>query len=286
MGLSAWRRLFRIEHALMLAVAVLFAEMLASGAASAPLPPLEIILLSLAVPIFIEMGSFALNDYWDVKTDIANNRADRPIATGEISHKKALAASIICYIIGIGAAVPMPTYAFFLAVFFALFSILYNLKLKDVALLGNAYIAASMAVPFVFGNLVVSSMPYLPLLAIADVAFVAGLGREIIKSVEDVEGDVQHRGSRTLPALVGNHNAIFGAIACYGILVPMSFLPYLFGLPAKPFSLALVALTALAFMGMAFVTNADQSKKSLESARKSSLFALAVGLLGYAASLI
>jgi geranylgeranylglycerol-phosphate geranylgeranyltransferase len=284
--LLAYKRLFRIEHAIMLSAAVLLGELIASRALSLPLPPIETILLSLAVPFFIEMGSFALNDYWDVKTDTANQRKDRPIAAGEISPKAALAASAVCYALGIGAAIPLPTYAFFIAVFFALFSILYNLKLKDVALLGNAYIAASMSIPFVFGNIIVSDIPSLQLLAIADVAFVAGLGREIIKTVEDVEGDVKHRKSSSLPALVGVPNAIFGAQTCYAILVPLSFLPFAFGLPMNLLSIGLVAITALAFAGMAQQVSKKPGKETFEAARKASLLALAAGLLGYAASLI
>jgi geranylgeranylglycerol-phosphate geranylgeranyltransferase len=284
--LLAYRRLFRIEHAFILAVAVLFAEMLASGALSLALPVLPVLLTSLAVPIFIEMGSFALNDYFDVETDRANRREDRPIASGEIKKEHALAASAICYAIGVGVASYLPEGAFAIALIFALLSILYNWKLKDIALVGNAYIAASMAIPFVFGNLVVSQTPYLPLLAIADVAFVAGLGREIIKSVEDVEGDVKRRKSKTLPALVGKGNAIFGAQACYALLVPLSFLPYYFGLRMNTLSFGLVALTALAFAGMALKVSQKQDRETLGAVRKTSLLAVAVGLLGYAASLI
>ena len=284
--LLAYKRLFRIEHALMLVVAVLFAEMLAADAFSLPLPSIEIILLSLSVPLFIEMGSFALNDYFDVETDRANKRGDRPIAAGEIGRNDALIASAACYVFGIAAAAPLPPTAFAIAIIFAALSILYNWKLKDIALAGNAYIAASMAIPFVFGNVVVSTAPYLPLLAIADVAFVAGLGREIIKSVEDVEGDTKHRNSKTLPALVGKSNAIFGAQACYALLVPLSFLPYYFGLPINTLSLGLVALTALSFAGMAVKASREPTGQTFQAIRKTSLLSLAAGLLGYAASLI
>jgi len=284
--LDAYRRLFRIEHAIMLAAAVLFAEVLAARFLQLPLPPLEIVLLSLAVPVFIEMGSFALNDYLDAKADAANRRQDRPLVSGEIKKEHALAASAACYLLGFASAAPLPAFAFFIAVFFALFSMLYNLKLKDIALLGNAYIAASMAVPFVFGNMVVSDTPLPPLLAVADVAFAAGLGREIIKSVEDIKGDVEQRGSRTLPALVGKSNALFGAQACYGIVALLSFLPYCFGLPLNTLSLGLVALAALAFAGMAIEISRKPQQETLAAARKASLLALATGLAGYAASLI
>ena len=284
--LLAYKRLFRIEHALLLAVAVFFAEVLAADAFSLPLPPLEIILLSLAVPVFIEMGSFSLNDYFDEKTDRENKRGDRPIASGEISRREALIATTACYAIGIGAATPLSLVPFSIAVAFALLSVLYNWFLKDIALLGNACIAASMAIPFVFGNAVVSDIPYLPLLAIAEVAFVAGLGREIIKSSEDVEGDVKHRKSKTLPALVGKSNAIFGSQICYALLVPLSFLPYYFGLPMNTLSLGLVALSALSFAAMALKVGREHTEEALTAARKTSLLAVAVGLLGYAASLI
>ncbi len=285
MGFSAYIRLFRIEHALMLVFAVLFAEFLAAGADGTPLPSAPIILLSLCVPLFIEMGSFALNDYFDVKTDKANRRLDRPIASGEIPPKAALAASAVAYALGIAASFALPAPCIAIAAIFAALSILYNWKLKDLPLLGNAYIAASMAIPFLFGGLVVSETLHPALLAIAGVAAVAGLGREIIKSIEDVEGDVKHRNSRTLPAVIGKQSAAGIAAACYFVLVPLSFLPFFYGLKMTTLSLGLVAITALAFALMGYSVVRGQEKPGLEATRKASLLALGTGLVGYAASL-
>ncbi len=285
-NLSAWKQLFRIEHAFLLVIAVLLAELLASKAFLVELPALPILLASLAVPFFIEMGSFALNDWFDVKTDKENKRKDRPIASGEIAPEHALIAAIICYAIGIGAAIPLPSIALYIAVAFAIASVLYNWKLKDLPLIGNMYIALSMAIPFVFGNLVVIDATYKPLLAIAAVAFVSGLGREIIKSAEDVEGDVKHRGAKTLPAIIGKENACYFAAACYFLLVPLSFLPFALGLPANLLAVGLVALTAVSFAALGIDAVKKQEKAQLESSRKASLLAVAIGLLGYAASLI
>ena len=61
-SLSAFLRLTRFEHAIMFAIAVLIGEIIAGG--SIPLISF-VILRSLLVPIFSEMGSFALNDYLD-----------------------------------------------------------------------------------------------------------------------------------------------------------------------------------------------------------------------------
>ena len=280
---SAYMRLFRIEHALLLAVAVLLGELL-SGA----LPALPMLLCSLAVPVFIEMGSFALNDYFDVKTDKANKRNDRPLVSGEISPAHALPAAGACYALGVAAALPLPPAALCIALLFAILSVAYNFKLKELPLVGNIYIAASMAIPFLFGSLVAS--PILPpwILAIALVAFVAGLGREIIKSAEDMEGDVLHRSARTLPVVIGRKNALLCASALYAALIPLSLSPFAFGLRANILSLGLVLLTAFSFAAMAAIAARAPAKDQsvLISLRKSSLLALGVGLAGYAASLI
>ncbi len=282
-SLSAYKRLFRIEHALLLAVAVLLGELL-----SGPLPALPLLLCSLAVPVFIEMGSFALNDCLDVKTDKANKRHDRPIASGEIAPRAAAAAAAACYIIGIGASLPLPPAALFITLLFAALSIAYNFKLKDLPLVGNAYISASMAIPFLFGSLV--SSPAIPpyIWAVALVAVVAGLGREIIKSAEDMEGDVLHRNARTLPVVIGKKNALMAAAFLYALLVPLSLIPFALGLRANILSLGLVLLTAFSFAAMAYMAARAPEKEqaALISLRKASLLALGVGLLGYAASLL
>ena len=285
-GKNAYLRLFRIEHAVMLVVAVLLSELLSGKFLRIALPPLPIIVLSLLVPIFIEMASFALNDYLDIAPDRANRRMDRPLATGEISPKRALAASIICYILGLACALPLPPIALAIALAFAALSVAYNFRLKDLPLVGNAYIAASMAIPFLFGNYIVSGALFLPTLIIAAVALVAGFGREILKSAEDVKGDVLHRKSRTLPALVGKKRSAYLAAACYLALVPLSALPFAYGLPASPPPLLLVAISALSFACMAYSCAKDSGKKNLGRLRRLSLLALAIGLAGFAASLI
>ena len=281
--LSAYTRLFRIEHALLLAVAVLIGELLSGG-----LPILPLLICSLSVPVFIEMGSFALNDYFDVKTDKANKRHDRPIASGEISPQHAIIAAAACYLVGIAAALPLPSSALFITIIFAALSIAYNFKLKELPLVGNIYIAASMAIPFLFGNLVVAPEILTRIWAVALVAFVAGLGREIIKSAEDMEGDVLHRNARTLPVVIGRKNALLFAALLYAFLVPLSLTPFALGLRANILSLGLVLLTAFSFAAMAIsaVRASEKDHAVLISLRKTSLLALGVGLAGYAASLI
>jgi geranylgeranylglycerol-phosphate geranylgeranyltransferase len=282
-SIQSYVRLFRIEHALMLAVAVLLGELL-SGA----LPALPLLICSLAVPVFIEMGSFALNDYFDVKSDKENRRFDRPIASGEIPPRAALAAAAACYAIGIAAALPLPPAALYITLLFAILSIAYNFRLKELPFVGNLCIAASMAIPFLFGNLVVAPSLLPSIIAISAVAFIAGLGREIIKSAEDMEGDVLHRRARTLPVVIGKKNSLLFAALLYALLVPLSLFPFALGLRANILSLGLVALTALSFAAMAAIAAraSDKDRDALIALRKTSLLSLAAGLAGYAASLV
>lgn len=285
-GISPYIRLFRIEHALMLAVAVLLSELLVGKALSISLPPISIVVLSLLVPVFVEMGSFALNDYLDVKADRANRRRDRPIVAGEISPQSALGLAALCYAIGILACIPLPREASMVALVFIFLSVLYNWQLKRLPLIGNLYIAASMAIPFIFGNIVVSPHIMPSIILITMVAFLSGVGREILKSAEDLEGDVKHRGASTLPAVIGIRNSSYIGAVCYLISAPLSFAPFLFGLPQNILSLGLVGVSALAFLFLACKAATDHTKAGLESSRKSSLAALAAGLAGYAASLL
>ena len=68
--------------------------------------------------------------------------------------------------------------------------------MKKVKLVGNFYIAYVMAIPFIFGGVsVLQTNTYFfqinPIIyVIALIAFLTGSGREIMKDVQDFEGDV------------------------------------------------------------------------------------------------
>ncbi|MDP1069374.1 UbiA family prenyltransferase, partial [Klebsiella pneumoniae] len=71
----------------------------------------------------------------------------------------------------------------------AVVATLYDVKLKEIKVVGNFYIAFIMAIPFVFGATAVS--PHIPSIIyfIALIAFLSGVAREITKDVMDLEGD-------------------------------------------------------------------------------------------------
>ncbi len=266
-------RLTRFEHALMLALAVLIAETAVLGAFP---PPTLAIVLSLAVPVFSEMGSFALNDYLDVETDRLNKKTDRPLVKGTISPAFAMRFASGALILSTIFAYFINLPAFLIALAFNAVAVLYNWKLKDMPLVGNAYIALTMAVPFVFGDFVVSGALAPVALVLAALGFVAGLAREIVKTVQDVEGDRKARGAKTLPILIGEGPSEAIAILLYLAFIPLTALPFLMGLAPKPLPLVLVAAADIAILAICFKI----WKKDYRFARNASLAAFFVGMIG------
>lgn len=272
-------RLTRFEHALMLAFAVLIAETIVLGA----FPPILTmpIILSLLVPVFSEMGSFALNDYLDIETDRLNKKMDRPLVKGTISPRFALYLSVLCIFLSMALAFFINFFAFAIALVFNALAILYNWKLKDLPLVGNVYIALTMAIPFIFGNFVVSTNLSNVVVVLAVLGFVAGLAREIIKSVQDREGDVKARKSKTLPVVIGKTPALAAAAILYILFIPLSAIPFFIGLKMSVLALFLVGLADLMVLAIAYRVMANQD---FSFARNASLIAFMLGMFGILAA--
>lgn len=289
-SIGALVRLTRIEHALMLDIAVLIAVFVGAKAAAVALPSFETFALALAVPALVQMGSFALNDYFDVETDRHNRKKERPIVSGEVAREEALWIAVVCYLLGNALAYFLGAGAFGIAVVFSVLSVAYNWKLKDVALAGNAYIAATMGIPFVFGSVVAAGEISRSAWVLALIACVVGLGREIMKTAQDFEGDKKGRGARTLPAHIGKGNSLKIAACLFLAFVPFSYFPFFYGLNANLLSLGLVSAANLALIAIAtqllFAYGREKEEgraKLLKRGRNASLMALFVGLLGYLA---
>ena len=274
--LRDYYKLFRFEHALMLAVAVLIAEVIVLG----EFPPLELIfVLSMTVPIFSEMGSFGLNDYLDVETDRINGMSERPLVKGNIAPKTALYVSAGCFAVSLIAGFLINEIAFLIAIIFNLLAIGYNLWLKDLPLVGNLFIATTMAIPFIFGGYVYADSPPAVIWDIALLGFIAGLAREIVKSVEDMKGDVKARGSKTLPVLIGKGPSLFAASMLFLLFIPLTIVPFMGELNLGFASGFFLFLADISILILALYLIYSRRKKALEAVRKYSLGALFCGLL-------
>lgn len=325
---SAWLRLVRIQHALLSALGVAVGLLIAqksmwqqavggavgtncvgAGNCAAGLFPAPMIwLLALLVPVLINIGAFALNDYFDIQADKANKRMERPLVNGELKPSVAIWTAAVGLFLGVLAGFAINANVGIVALLFALLAIVYNYKLKEWPLIGNFYIALSMAIAFPFGALAAgmnwNAMPAATILLFWG-ALMAGSGREIVKSAQDMEGDKKARGAKTLPLIIGERASLRVAAICYFVFVavcvmllpldgmlPREMREYARNvLPYVPFSwnyvsLGMLALSALIFLVMgAQLALQSPTPKMYERWRRWSLGALALALLavGWAA---
>lgn len=275
MNVKAVLRLTRIEHSIMLVIAVLAAEMIAKG-----LPSLPILVLSLITPIFISMAAFAINDYFDLKVDRINKKK-RPLVTGELRPVDAIYVTAASLMIGILASILINFDALIIALIFGALALLYSHRLKGVVLLGNAYIAFSMAIPFIFGNYVVSQTIGLNIILVSIMIFLSGMAREIHGTIRDLKGDSLARNLQTLPKSIGTGASAWAALLIYLVAIAISIYLFLFVTPfAQNLLFAFligIADLMLLYTGIGFVSKHDQ--KFYGMARNISLAAMALALV-------
>ena len=280
--LKAYWDLTRLDHGLIFAVSFVLGMTIAYGR----LPNAGLAIAGVIAAIAAEMGTFALNDYFDVEVDRKNNRTDRPIIRGEITRNEALALTVVSFIVSIAAAVLMDNIgALIVVIAMIVFGCFYDYRLKEYGILGNIYIAFTMAAPFLFSSMLFKASPILLLLS--TMAFFLGLGREIMKGIMDVEGDAL-RDVKTVARLYGESTARYVAIALYLIALLLAPLPYFwkFGLDTtkyyyNPLYAALAAIT-IAVLGYVCVSLLrSHERKTISKARKTTLIAMVVALLAF-----
>jgi geranylgeranylglycerol-phosphate geranylgeranyltransferase len=247
-------RLTRAEHSVMLVIAVITAELLSGFHLSA-----WAFALSIISPIFLSMGAFAVNDYFDIEVDRANGRK-RPLVSGELKPSDAVLVTVVSMMTGMIAGALINYYCAAIAVFFGALSVLYSYRLKELPAVGNAYVALAMAIPFVFGNYV-SSIALSPANAVIfAMVFLSGFAREIDATIRDFAGD-RLRGASTLPKVIGPAASAYVAFALYSASVALSVYMFLSTMPfmlnaayAVPIA---VSDALLLYSGAAYVSRAE-----------------------------
>jgi len=211
----------------MIAIAILIGSLIAAKT----FPAFDKFILTFFTALFLEASTFALNDYYDFEIDKKNNRVDRPLVRGDISKNTAIYLFIILFPIGIVCSYFVNITCFIIALVTALFAIFYDVILKKIKLLGNFFIAYTMAIPFIFGaasvltetSFEIDLSPAIFIIAL--IAFLTGAGREIMKDVMDFEGD-KEGGVKSFPRYIGIRKSNMISAFFYLIAIILSFLPF------------------------------------------------------------
>ncbi|WP_049925231.1 geranylgeranylglycerol-phosphate geranylgeranyltransferase [Halopiger goleimassiliensis] len=167
----------------------------------------------------------AINDYFDREIDRIN-QPDRPIPRGAVSPRGALAVSIVLFAIAVGLTLLLPLPAIVIAGVNLVALVTYTQVFKGLPGLGNALVAYLVGSTFLYGAGAVGDVA--PAVVLGILAAVATLTREIVKDVEDVEGD-REEGLNTLPIAIGERRALWIAAALLVAGVVASPVPYFLG---------------------------------------------------------
>ncbi|MFH1779941.1 MAG: UbiA family prenyltransferase [Candidatus Micrarchaeota archaeon] len=272
--IKAWWKLFRAEHALMVFAAIVLTQVLVAKTLA-----IDFVLAALG-PAFVTLAAFSFNDYAGFKSDSALKRIERPIVAGLIKRSTALYASLFLFTAGCALAFLFaPFYGFLITLAFAFLSIAYDVFLKKMPLVGNLYIATAMSASYYYGNIVVSPELNYFVLVFIGMSFFSGVGRELIITLRDVEGD-KKAGAVTLPMVIGARKTVFLAAVFIYLAVVASVLPLLksFYLPY----LLLVGASDALWLGSTTLLFLKTTDRVLKKVRDYSLCALILGLVAYA----
>lgn len=177
---------------------------------------------SAAVFLFIAAGN-SLNDYIDREVD-RRAHPNRPIPSGRVRAENAFILSGFMFSLAVGLSLFLDWISLTIVVVALVAMLLYEFNFKRRALSGNLMIAGLTGALFLLGGAVVG-VPERTVI-IAAMAFLATLGREVVKDMEDMESDFDRR---TLPQAIGRRRAgVIGSLA-FLLAVALSVEPYLSG---------------------------------------------------------
>jgi geranylgeranylglycerol-phosphate geranylgeranyltransferase len=227
---------------------------------------------------FICAYSMGVNDIYDQEVDRIN-RPDRPIPSGRISVQEASRASWALLAIGVACSVlSLIPLAIAIALAYAFISWLYNSKAKRTGLPGNLIVASSLAIPFIYGGAVSGgSIGGSLLLMMALTAFFSGVGREVVKSMADVEGDAKREVSSIARTRGLGVASVVGA--CFFLLAVLtSWVPLLTGLANQVYTYGVI-IPDVIFTYLAVAILARHEPASAYRVKRIALAGMTVGLL-------
>jgi len=227
---------------------------------------------------FICAYSMSVNDIYDLEVDRVN-RPDRPVPSGRISVQQASRLSLVMLAAGLACAllsfIPL---GIVIAVAYAFLSWLYNARAKRTGLPGNLIVASSLAIPFIYGGAVSGgSIGGSLLLMMALTAFFAGVGREVVKSMADVEGDAK----REVSSIARTRGLKFasGVGALFFLLAVLtSWVPLVTGLANQVYTYGVIIPDVIfVYLAVAIVVHHDA--QSAYGVKRIALAGMTVGLL-------
>jgi geranylgeranylglycerol-phosphate geranylgeranyltransferase len=236
--------LMRYRNCTMAGLAAVIGAAIAYSAAPGELVWMWLIFIT----VFVITGAGnAINDYFDASID-AINRPERPIPSGRISKRAVYNFSIGLFAFGIIVSffISFTHTPFFIAIFNSFLLYFYASSLKRKVFVGNLSVSYLTGSTFLFGGAAYGGKGIQVTLILFFLSMLATLAREIVKTIEDIEGD-KLNGASTLPIKIGETRAAYVACAFGLLAVFLSPLPYFMGL-FNEYYLVVVGIADIVFL--------------------------------------
>lgn len=267
--LIGFLKIFRLGNCVMAAPGVLLAAIVCVGLGGLPDFGAQLALSMLIVVAFTAAGN-TYNDYFDREIDVKAH-PERPIPRGTVTPYGAALASVVLFAVAMALSFFVNPLSVAIVATSIVFMVGYEKFLKAEGLAGNLAISWLTGALFLFGGTAVNRLDVAWILA--TLAFLATLGREIVKDVQDIEGD---KGSRlTLPMRIGVKKAGAVGASSFFAAVALSPLPYLLSLLSIWYVPAVMVADAI------FIYCALISFRNPEIGQKTAKLAMVVALVAF-----
>ncbi len=226
-------------------------------------------------------AAMVINDYYDRKID-AINEPQRPIPSGTIKPKEALAFMTALIVVGFVFSLLVQPYGLLCFVVAAVSLVLtasYLTVGKRSGLPGNFLVSACVAIPFIYGSVTAIGTVGLNVTLFASMAFLSNTGREITKGIVDVKGD-SAEGVKTLAVRFGEKVAAVVAVGFFLFAVGLTPVTWFLGLVGILF-IPFVLVTDIGLIVCSALLLLNPSRQKARKIKNVVLLLFLVGLLAY-----
>lgn len=275
--MNVFLELMRYRNCAMAGLAAVIGGGIAYGSSQGEINNI-ILLFPVFITVFLITGAGnAINDYFDADID-AVNRPDRPIPSGRLKKESAYKFSIFLFACGIVAAYFIGTVPFFIAIINSIILYLYAFSLKRKVFVGNLSVSYLTGSTFLFGGAAYGLKGIVATSVLFFLSMLATLAREIVKAIEDMEGDMLD-GAVTLPIRIGKRFSAYIASAVGLLAVLLSPLPYITGSFKYPY-LLVVGIADIVFLYAVFLILKKNPSASSKYFKVAMFFALVAFIAG------
>jgi geranylgeranylglycerol-phosphate geranylgeranyltransferase len=174
------------------------------------------------VTILIGGAGNVINDYFDVEIDRIN-KPKRPLARGALSRTHAFRYWLALNLVALATSLLLTSLNFLMAVFTIPMLYIYSRYFKRMLFIGNLTISALVSLGFLYGAASTGNVQNVVYPTVF--SFLLNLGREMLKDLEDVEGD-KALGATTIPIRFGTTTTLTLTTVIFIVMIGTTVVPY------------------------------------------------------------